>query len=421
MLDAAALGAAGAALVLGAGLPLAARGALSPTGVVAVAAGVAVAVTAAGAALLLRQVGRPLDRVLSAAEALGARAGDLPLLGDPGDAGARGLSGAAVAFERLVAALGAERARLAQKVAELERTNEDLVRARASLVRAERLATAGRLASGIAHEVGNPLGAITGYAELARDRLAELERQAQGQPDEVAPARQRPPDAERGFAAGTDLERVGGSGGREPSGARRASPRPEVTEADDFLKRISEEAQRIDRIVRGLLDLARPAAPVAGEVDVAVPIDAAVRLARVQSRFRGVEVEVASPPDLPPVLGDEARLAQVFLNLLLNAADAMAGAGRISVAARARGGWVEVEVRDSGPGIPAADLARVFEPFFSTKAAGEGTGLGLAISQGIVESLGGELTAANAEGGGAVLTVALRAAGAAAGPARPAC
>jgi signal transduction histidine kinase len=370
VLDAAALGAAGAALVLGAGLPLAARGALSPVRVLAVAIGVALVVTVAGAALLLRQVGRPVDRVLSAADALGAGAGDLPLLGAPGDAGGRGLSGAAVAFERLASALAAERARLAQKVAELERANAELVHARASLVRSERLATAGRLASGIAHEVGNPLGAITGYAELARDRLAA------------------------------------GDAGR--------------AETDDFLRRIADEAQRIDRIVRGLLDLARPAAPEVGEVDVAVPLDAALRLARIQARFRSVEVEVAIPPDLPRVRADEARLAQVFLNLFLNAADAMAGAGRVRVAARAGAGRVEVEVRDTGPGIPPSDLARVFEPFFSTKPAGEGTGLGLAISQGIVESLGGELSAANAPGGGAVLTVALRAAGEA-GAAPPAC
>ncbi|HEX9050029.1 MAG TPA: ATP-binding protein, partial [Anaeromyxobacter sp.] len=269
----------------------------------------------------------------------------------------------------LAAALAAERARLAQKVSELERANEALVAARASLVRAERLATAGRLASGVAHEVGNPLGAITGYAELARERLAA------------------------------------GDAGRD--------------EATDFLRRIAAEAQRIDGIVRGLLDLARPAAPVVGEVDVAVPIDAALRLARVQARFRGVAVELAIPPGLPRVSADEGRLAQVFLNLLLNAADAMAGGGRVRVAARAGDGRVEVEVRDGGPGIPSADLARVFEPFFSTKGAGAGTGLGLAISQGIVESLGGELTAGNAEGGGAVLTVRLRAAGAGASP--PAC
>jgi signal transduction histidine kinase len=371
VLDAAALGAAAAALVVGIGLPLAARGALGPMRVVALAVLVGVAILAAGAALLFRSIGRPVDRLLAAAESLGrGAASDLPLLEPPGEAAGRGLSRAAVAFERLAAAHVAERARLAEKVSELESANAELVRARESLLRTERLATLGRLASGIAHEVGNPLGAIAGYVELARDRL-----------------------------------HIVSAGGREPAG--RVSPR---TELDDFLARIGAEAQRIDRIVRDLLDLARPAEPALAAVRLEAPLDAALRLARVQGRFKAVEVEIALPDRLPPVLADERRLAQVLLNLLLNAGDAMGGAGRVTVAAREAGGCVEVEVRDTGPGIASADLARVFEPFFTTKGAGQGTGLGLAVSQGIVESFDGELSAVNAPEGGAVLTVRLRAA-----------
>ncbi len=358
VLDAIALGAAAGALVLGFGLPLAARAAIGPRHVVALAVAAAIAIAVAASALLLRQVGRPVDRLLAAAYALGASAGDLPLLGAPEDVGGRGLSGAAVAFERLASALVAERARLAEKVLELERANDALVRARETLVRAERLATAGRLASGIAHEVGNPLGAITGYVELARDRLGA------------------------------------GEAGR--------------AEADDFMSRVGAEARRIDRIVRDLLDLARPTEALLGAVDLALPIDAALRLARVQGRFKGVDVEVAVAPGLPAVSADERRLAQVFLNLLLNAGDAMNGSGKVRIAARAEGDGVIIDVRDSGPGIAASDLPRVFEPFFTTKAAGQGTGLGLAISQGIVESFGGELAAASEPGGGAVFTVRLR-------------
>jgi signal transduction histidine kinase len=355
LLDAAALAAAGAALVLAVGLPLSASAGLGPAEVVMVAAVAAIAVAAVGVPLLVRSVGRPVDRLLSAADSLGrSAAGDLPLLADDGAAPGRGLSDAAVAFERLVAALAEERRRLAEKVAELERTSE-------ALARTERLATAGRLASGIAHEVGNPLGAIGGYVELARDRL-----------------------------------RTGGAA---------------LEEADDFLARIAAEAQRIDRTVRDLLDLARPAEPSLGPVDLAAPLDAALRLARVQERFRAVEVELALPPDLPAVSADERRLSQVFLNLFLNAGDAMGGAGSVRVSARVEGERVVVEVADAGPGIPPRDLGRIFEPFFTTKGAGKGTGLGLAISQTVVESLGGELSARNGERGGAVLTVSLPAAG----------
>jgi signal transduction histidine kinase len=318
---------------------------------------VSLAVGAIAALLLVRLVGRPVTRLFTAAAALGrGSAADLPVLDPPGEASGHGLARAAVAFERLAGALSSERARLAEKVGELEQANADLVRARESLLRAERLATLGRLASGIAHEVGNPLGAITGYVELSRD------------------------------------------------------PQRSPAEVSEFLARIGEEAQRIDRIVRDLLDLARPVEPLLGEVDVARPVEAALRLARVQARFRSVEVEVALPPSLPPVVGDERRLAQVFLNLLLNAGDAMAGAGRILIEAAPGAGRVAVRVADSGPGIAPGDLPRVFEPFFTTKGAGRGTGLGLAISQGIVESFGGELLAANAPAGGAVFTVVLPAA-----------
>jgi signal transduction histidine kinase len=357
LLDAAALGAVAAAIVVAVGLPLAARGALRPGAVVALALGVAAVVMAAGAILLLRSVGGPVDRLLTAADALGrGAAGELPVLAPPGDGSGSGLSRAAVAFERLAAALEGERSRLAEKVTELERANAELVRARESLLRAERLATVGRLASGIAHEVGNPLGAITGYVELARDRL--------------------------GAIAGS-------------------------SEVDDFLARIAAEAQRIDGTVRDLLDLARPAEPVLGAIDLAAPVEAALRLARVQARFRGVTVEVALPPGLPRVVADERRLSQVFLNLLLNAGDAMAGAGTVRVDARVDGDGVAVRVADSGPGVAPGDLPRIFEPFFTTKGAGLGTGLGLAISQGIVESFGGEIAAASGPGG-AVFTIRLR-------------
>jgi signal transduction histidine kinase len=367
-LDAAALGAVATAAVLAVGLPLAAGGALRPAQVVGLGLGTGLLVLVVGAVMLSRSVGRHVDRLLAAAEALGqGSAGELPVLAPPGEAPGRGLSGAAVAFERLAAALSAERARLAEKVGELERANEALRRAGDQVARSERLATVGRLGSGIAHEVGNPLGAITGYVELARDRLGHL-------------------------------------------GGGAAAQQPDPGQVDDFLQRIAAEAARIDRLVRDLLDLARPAEPVLGAVDLAAPVDAALRLARVQGRFRGVEVALELPADLPRVVADERRLAQVFLNLLLNAGDALGGRGHVRISARAAPGGVEVLVADDGPGIPAADLPRVFEPFFTTKGAGQGTGLGLALSQAAVESFGGELRAANAAAGGAVFTLRLPAA-----------
>jgi signal transduction histidine kinase len=359
-LDVAAIAAVGAALLLGLGLPLAARGHVRPVEIALLAAGVALAGIAVGGLLLWRWVGEPVSRILGAAESLGGdAAGDLPILAPPGDEPGHGLTRASIAFERAGAALGRERTRLAEKVRDLERANAALGDARESLERAERLATIGRLAAGIAHEVGNPLGAITAYVELARARL---------------------------------------------------DPRHE---ASDFLGRIGAEATRIDAIVRDLLDFARPSAPVLEPVDSAAAVEAAVRLARVQARFRDVEVAVDVAPGLR-VRADERRLSQVLLNLLLNAADAMGGKGRVQVAVRpaegAAASRVLLEVRDSGPGIAPEHLSMLFEPFFTTKAPGQGAGLGLAVCHGIVASFGGTIAASNAPDGGAVFRLVLPAA-----------
>lgn len=313
-------------------------------------------------ALTTRAVARPVDRLFAAADRL-AREGELPVLGDAGS-----LASAAVAFERVAGALAEERGRLAAKVDELTHANRDLAEARESLVRSEKLATVGRLAAGVAHEVGNPLGAITGYVELARDRL------------------------NKGDAAAVA----------------------------DYLARVAAEVERIDRTVRELLDFSRPAKPALSPIDLAAALDASLRLARVQTRFKQVEVEAALAPGLPPVLADEHHLAQVLVNLFLNAGDAMAGEGKLTVSARpleprratdGGGERVLVVVADTGPGIAPDDLPRIFDPFFTTKDPGKGTGLGLAICHRIMESFGGEITAGNRVEGGAEFHLVLRAAG----------
>ncbi|MGB8930389.1 MAG: ATP-binding protein, partial [Anaeromyxobacteraceae bacterium] len=286
----------------------------------------------------------------------------LPILQQPGEGASHGLPRAAIAFERLAGALVEERRRLATKVAELESSNAQLAAARESLLRSEKLATVGRLAAGVAHEVGNPLGAIGGYAALAHTRLT---------------------------VAGGDAEVI------------------------DWLDRIAVETRRIDGTIRELLDFARPAVPDLTPVALSSSLDAALRLARVQPRFRDVEVTLALPEELPPVRADDGRLCQLFLNLLLNAGDAMGGRGPLRIAARVDGAMVEVEVADRGPGIPEVDLSRIFDPFFTTKPPGEGTGLGLSVCHGIVESFGGTISVANREGGGAAFTLRLPAATAA--------
>ena len=347
--------AAGAVLFAAAAMALGVAGRASPVALVAVGTLLAGFVVWGASTMLVRRVARPVERILDAAQELqqGSPA-DLPLLGDSGV----GLDQAALAFERTAAALAEERSRLAAKVAELTAANAALAQARASLVRSEKLATVGRLAAGVAHEIGNPLGAVSGYAELARARL--------------------PSDGD-----------------------------PQVSDA---LDRVAAAAERIDRIVRDLLDFARPTPLQVLPVSIGNAVDAAVRLAAVQSRFKEVEVVLDLPADLPPVLADERHLSQVILNLLLNAGDAMQGKGRVAVSARRRTDEVELAVSDTGPGISAEDLPRIFDPFFTPKEPGQGSGLGLSICHSIVESMGGAIDASSPPGGGAAFVVRLRAA-----------
>lgn len=272
---------------------------------------------------------------------------------------------------------------LAENVRSLDETNRELSAVRSNLARADKMASIGRLASGIAHEIGNPLGAIMGYVELGR-------RKGEGE--------------------------------------------------SEWLGGISHEAGRIDAIVRGLLDYGRPKAAAIREVNVNGVIEQAVNLMRAQGKLKDVDVSVEMSATRPHVTADPFQLEQVLVNLLLNANDAIEDSlgerwirvrsGTTTITAGDRWGTarnrrndpqgldyshlrrldqardpgpapqlkegqsaVEVVVVDSGPGIPAEDVQRVFEPFFTTKDPGLGTGLGLAVSARLIEVMGGTIEA----------------------------
>jgi signal transduction histidine kinase len=281
-----------------------------------------------------------------------------------------------------------------RRVMRRERARADAVIEAASelLGRSERLATTGRLAAGIAHEVGNPLAAISTYAHLVRLRAGD-----------EAPLRE-PLDA---------LER---------------------------------EVARIDRIVRGLLDYARPRRATPTVVRVDALLDDVVRLVADQGRLRRVAVAWDIDPRPGSVRAERHELEQVFVNLLLNAVDAMQGEGRLVLRARIlpddalgraadrrrddavgehfghvpsaratawlarrdRAGEVlQVVVADSGPGVPAGEEERIFEPFYSTKPSDRGTGLGLALVARTVEQLGGTIWVQPSREGGAAFVLLL--------------
>jgi C4-dicarboxylate-specific signal transduction histidine kinase len=296
-------------------------------------------------------VARPLVRMEKAIDQLGRLELEIPLSVRGGPL----VSRIQAALTRMAEALRGEQAVTRHQLKELTATNERLMRAQTELVSAERLATVGKLAAGVAHEVGNPLGGILGYLELAKAR----------------------------------------------AGASR--------ELRSCLDQIDSEVQRINRIIRGLLDLGRPARGTLGPVDVAPIVESCVRLVGAGPDFTHVSMELEIAQGTV-ARGEAGPLSQVVINLLLNAAHAVHGKGRIVVRGQRRDGQVVVEVEDSGAGIPAEVLPRLFEPFFTTKPSGKGTGLGLAVSMHLVSSMGGQLSAANVEGGGARFTISLPAA-----------
>jgi two-component system, NtrC family, sensor kinase len=307
-----------------------------------------------GALLLSRMVVTPVRRLVTATQRIttGDLAHRVPV------AGSIEIAELARSFNMMVDALKGKREEVEHHVRSLEETNRDLLAAREETVRAEKMASVGLLAAGTAHEVGTPLAAIIGYSEILAEELKE-------DPD------------------------------------RR-----------DYVRRLGDEARRIDRIIRGLLDFARPRAPVTEPVDLARLVRETVGILEGQGALKKVKVSFSGPGSIPRVKADPYQLQQVFSNLMINARDAMPDGGDLLVWVRAGSpadgaDGATVSFTDSGAGIPEENLPRIFDPFFSTKEPGKGTGLGLAISARIVESFGGRIVAASTPGEGTTFTVFL--------------
>ncbi len=235
-----------------------------------------------------------------------------------------------------------------------ERTQE-LVNIQDHLVQAEKLASLGKLAAGIAHEINNPLGGILIYTHLI------LEDQQESSPH------------------------------------------------SQNLEKIVKETQRCRDIVKGLLEFARPKEPKMIPTDVHEVMEKSISLLERQALFQNITVKKAYAPNLSRIIADGAQLQQVFMNIILNAAEAMDGNGTLTLRSflEEEGGDLAVEISDTGRGIRAEDMKRLFEPFFTTKEVGKGTGLGLAISYGIIQKHGGSIEAESRVGEGARFRIKL--------------
>jgi signal transduction histidine kinase len=229
----------------------------------------------------------------------------------------------------------------------------EMAQARQHLMEAERLASIGQSMAGVVHDINAPLTAVTAFAQLImRDSQEPKTR-----------------------------ERVG---------------------------HIMEGAQRAQRLVRELLTLARPHAPTLESVDLHQLLQVAMDLERPQCSASAIRLVSAFEPTLPPVKADPHRLGQVFINLLVNARQAMDAAEKgdnITVRTERRDGRVAIRIIDNGPGIPETIKPRIFDWFFTTKPPGEGTGLGLAVSREIVVAHRGDMRLEDTPGGGATFVI----------------
>ena len=253
-------------------------------------------------------------------------------------------------------ALSATNTQLRREVSERQEAEAALKQAQADLIQAGKLSALGQMSAGISHELNQPLMAIRSFAENGAQYL------------------------QRGR---TDV-------------------------AANNLTRISELARRMGRIIKNLRAFARQESEEAGRVDVVEVLDAVIELTGARVHQEGVSLRYDRPGHAIWVRGGEVRLGQVFVNLITNAVDAMAGSAEKTLMLDiSEGQALTVTVHDTGPGIDMPD--KVFEPFYSTKEVGasEGLGLGLSISYGIVQSFGGDIRGGNAPAGGAVFTVQL--------------
>jgi two-component system NtrC family sensor kinase len=235
---------------------------------------------------------------------------------------------------------------VAQRTAELESSHEQLLQS-------AKLAAIGELVSGVAHEVNNPLAAISLYSELLLDEV----------------------DDER---------------------------------ASTHLQIISAQAERAIDIVENLLSFARKHEPKRSYVSINDSITSTAQLRAYDLNLDNVKVTLDLDPNLPMTMADFRQLQQVFLNLITNAEQALReadGKGAITVTTRRHDNAIQIDITDDGPGIPTARLGRIFEPFYTTKDVGKGTGLGLSICHGIVEEHSGRIRVESTEGTGTTFTI----------------
>jgi len=245
-------------------------------------------------------------------------------------------------------------------ISSLEKANQELKKAQDEIIRSEKLASVGRLATGVAHEIGNPIGIVLGYLDLLK---------------------------------GNDLDE---------------------DEKQDFLDRMESEISRINQIIRDLLDFSRSSGGAISQVSVHGLITETIEMLTPQPMMAHIRMKPSLDASMDLVSADPNQLKQVFLNIILNAADAMGEEGTVdgavsdnilTIKTENREGSLELQFTDTGPGIKQEDLVRIFDPFYTTKEPGKGTGLGLSVCYSIVKGLRVEIRAESTLGKGTSIMI----------------
>jgi len=315
-----------------------------------------------GSLLLTRYVVKPLETLVKATEEI--TAGYVPQSLEP--TGRNEIGTLAASLAGMSEKLREYKQSVEHSIQSLKESNRELRQAQEELIRSEKLSSVGRLAAGVAHEIGNPVGIILGYLEILRRALNPQEESA------------------------------------------------------DALTRIEREVMRIDHVIRELLSFSRPVPVSLHPIAVNPVVEEAISLISHQKEFRAIAVDKQLERHLPAVMADEGQLKQVMINLFINAMDAMQHGGRLTVATGlAEGGATEpadcpaaspavrISVGDTGTGIEPASLKNIFDPFFTTKSPGKGNGLGLSVSLRIVESFAGTIAVKSSPGEGSTFTIDL--------------
>jgi two-component system NtrC family sensor kinase len=240
---------------------------------------------------------------------------------------------------------------MAESIAERDAQLQENAR---KMTESKKLATLGQLAAGIAHEINNPLGGIVMYSHMLREDLQKEENR-------------------------------------------------------ENVEKIGREADRCKKIVKGLLDFARQTKPERTVSNISLVINEVIALLEHQAIFHNIEIVKDFDPSIPLFDFDVTQIQEVFMNLILNAAQAMDGRGTLTIVAQLMDddGSILVEIRDTGPGISPDNIDKIFEPFFTTKEIGRGTGLGLAIAYGIIERHHGKIWVESKLGEGTLFSVRL--------------